>query len=126
MINFGLLVKRTLYSKSVGLSRITFAITLNTRENDHMDPTLSKAFLLLFVGMITVIVILSLVVLSGKMLISIINRFFPLPPEKAKKKRTKIAASPDRKLNPKKLAAIIAAVEAITGGRGTVTKVEKV
>ncbi len=90
-----------------------------------MDPILSKAFLLLFVGMITVIVILSLVVLSGKLLISIINRFFPLPPEKVKKNRTRAAAIPSRKLNSKKLAAIVAAVEAVTGERGAVTKVER-
>ncbi len=87
---------------------------------------LSKAFLLLFVGMITVIVILLLVVLSGKLLISIINRYFPMPPEKIKKKRTKSVASPTRQINPKKLAAIVAAVEAVTAGRGSVTKVERV
>jgi len=90
-----------------------------------MDTNLSQALLLLVIGMITVILILLLVVLSGKALISIINRFFPLPPEKVKKERTRSTPFPSRKVNPKKLAAIVAAVEAVTGGRGTVTKIEK-
>lgn len=87
---------------------------------------LSQAFLVLFVGMITVIIILLLVVLSGKMLISVINRYFPLPPEKVTKERARTKRVPDKNVAPKKLAAIVAAVEAVTGAKGVVTKIERI
>ncbi|MFK7808032.1 MAG: OadG family protein [Saprospiraceae bacterium] len=91
-----------------------------------MDPILSKAFLVLFVGMFTVFVILSLVVLSGKALISVINRYFPLPPEKVKKVRKRPPVQIIKTANTKKLAAIVAAVEEVTNGRGTITSIERV
>ena len=91
-----------------------------------MDPTLSKAFLVLFVGMFTVFIILLLVVLSGKVLISIINRYFPMPPEQVKKERKRTPVQIQQTTNTKKLAAIIAAVDQVTSGRGTITSIEKI
>ena len=92
-----------------------------------MEENLSQALLVMLVGMITVFVILSLVVLSGKVLIYIINGYFPMAPKKIKKERSRATANnPIKSMHPKKIAAILAAVESATGGRGTVTKIEKV
>lgn len=85
-----------------------------------MDSNMSKAFELLAVGMITVFAILALVVLIGKMIILIVNRYFPEQQEQLKKTISKIETE---SFNNKKLAAIVAVVDSITQGRGKVTKV---
>ena len=93
-----------------------------------MDENLSKAFLVLFVGMFTVFVILLLVVLSGKALILIINKYFPLPEKEIipEASNYRSASTPLlNKISPKKLAAIVSAVEVLTFGKGKVTDVEK-
>lgn len=84
-----------------------------------MEESLSNAFSIMVVGMITVILILGLVVVIGKMLIRITNRYWPLPETPGKPgTRTGLISSGT-------MAAIIAAVEAVTGGQGNVTKIEK-
>ncbi len=91
-----------------------------------MDPNLSKALLLLFVGMITVFSILSLVVLIGKVLIYIINRFIPVQEKKLKSQKINRGLPvEDPSIDPKQLAAIVAAVATITGGKGRVTSIER-
>ncbi len=84
---------------------------------------MSKAFELLAVGMITVFAILALVVLIGKMIILIVNRYFPEQQEQLKKTISKIETE---SFNNKKLAAIVAVVDSITQGRGKVTKVTNI
>ena len=74
-----------------------------------MGGELSTALSLLAIGMITVFVVLLLVVLTGNILIRIVNR---LSPE-------------DDSLSAVKVAAISGAVEAFTHGRGKITKIEK-
>ncbi len=87
-----------------------------------MSQALETALTLLVVGMTTVFLILGLVVLSSRLLILLVNRYFPDPifasdPHRSVGKRR-------RGLPPEKLAAIVAAVEVFTGGRGRVDKVE--
>jgi oxaloacetate decarboxylase gamma subunit len=74
-----------------------------------MESELSTALSLMLIGMITVFVVLMLVVFTGNLLIRFINRF----------------ASDEDKIAPAKVAAITAAVEAFTHGKGTITKIEK-
>ena len=90
-----------------------------------MSENVQVALTVLATGMITVFVILSLVVLSGNVLIRIVNRFVPVN-EVPKTKRSKNLFR--RKSNvpePAAMAAIIAAVELATGGTGKITSIEK-
>ena len=84
-----------------------------------MENNLSTALSILVVGMITVLLILWLVVVIGNLLIRITNKFGSIPetPGSGKSNSTLIPAGT--------LAAIMAAVETVTGGRGKVTKIEK-
>ena len=83
-----------------------------------MDSNISTALSLLAIGMLTVFVVLTLVVLTGKLLISIVNLF-----------KEETAAVPVRVTNQgienNKIAAITAAVESFTEGRGNIQKIEK-
>lgn len=87
-----------------------------------MTTDLQTALSLFLVGMLAVFTILGGVVLSGRTLIWWVNRYLPdaakLPttlPEVVKK---------EQRMDPKKLAAITAAVEQISGGRARIVKVE--
>ena len=64
--------------------------------------------------MITVFVILSLVVVLGKILILTVNKFFP---------EETVSQAPS--LSAKKIAAITATVEFLTGGKGKITGIRK-
>lgn len=75
-----------------------------------MTPELSSAFTLLAIGMITVFVVLLLVVITGNILIRLVNRFSPAGQEGISKKT---------------VAVLTAAVEAFTEGKGSITKIEK-
>lgn len=69
--------------------------------------------------MITVFSILSLVVIGGKIMIMLINRYTPVP-------EISLAGSQGGSgIDSTKVAAISAAVEAITGGRGKITEIKK-
>lgn len=80
-----------------------------------MENEISQALTLLGIGMITVFVVLSLVVVVGNVLIRFINRFAPISdvPSKA------------AEISNAKIAAITSAVDMITGGKGRITKIEK-
>lgn len=89
-----------------------------------MPAELQTALLLLVVGMITVFVILSLVVFTGRTLIWVVNKYFS-----EEEKITYEYTAPyieDDVIYKKKLAAITAAVEIATRGKGKITKVERV
>lgn len=75
---------------------------------------------LMAIGMATVFVMLWLVVLGGAVLIRIINRFYP------DTVTTPAASSEAIKENNKKIAAITAVVEAVTGGKGKVVSIKKI
>ncbi|RIH67259.1 oxaloacetate decarboxylase [Mariniphaga sediminis] len=84
-----------------------------------MEQSLNNAFAILVVGMITVLLILGLVVVLGNLLIRITNKFWP------QSENTGKAGSGSAGIHTGTLSAIVAAVEAVTGGKGKVTKVEK-
>jgi len=96
-----------------------------------MNENLSEAILILVIGMITVFIILGLVVLTGKTLIRITNRFAPDIKESPKgigviAPVSNNTLSNNSTINKKKLAAIIGTVEMITQGKGRIEKIEKV
>ena len=68
---------------------------------------LETALLLMVVGMATVFAILLLVIYLGKLLISLVNKYAPPIPGNI-------------------VAAITAAVNVVTQGKGKVTKIEKI
>ncbi len=74
-----------------------------------MDGELSTALSLLAIGMITVFIVLLLVVLTGNVLIRLVNRL----------------SLTEGQISAAKVAAISGAVEAFTQGRGKITKIEK-
>lgn len=88
-----------------------------------MPETLYSAFTLLLIGMITVFTILSLVVISGNILIQLVNKYAPAPTKTPKYQPTAI---PDKSAIPtKKIAAIVAAVEMVTKGKAKIVKIER-
>lgn len=99
-----------------------------------MSPELAKAFLVLFVGMVSVFTILGLVVLSGEVLILIINRYFPVASSQIKKLDSSgfSPAEPSTPLSPstqkqkEHVAAIVAFVDHLTKGKGRVSTIEKI
>ena len=82
---------------------------------------LETAFLLMVVGMATVFVILLIVIYLGKLLISLVNKY--APEEVVSVKQTSSQAPVP--IPGTILAAITAAVNVVTQGKGKVTKVEK-
>ncbi|HBH23323.1 MAG TPA: oxaloacetate decarboxylase [Cytophagales bacterium] len=83
-----------------------------------MPDQINTAIMLLIVGIITVFAILSLIVLLGSLLIRIVNRFYPQLPQLS-------TFEPHQEVKPNEIAAIVAAVETITGGKGKVEHISK-
>ncbi|MDH5382549.1 MAG: OadG family protein [Cyclobacteriaceae bacterium] len=79
-----------------------------------MTESLQTALLLLIIGMITVFSVLFLLVMGGRGLIAIVNKFFPDEQEKD-----------SSGISPSKIAVLTAAVENITEGRGRISDIEK-
>lgn len=85
-----------------------------------MEEGLSTAFMLLAVGMITVFTILALIVILGNFLISLVNRFIQeAPVTKAVRGVAQVA------IDPRKMAAIVSAVDVVTEGKARVTSITK-
>ena len=82
---------------------------------------LGFALQLMGIGMITVFLILSLVVLIGNLIIRFVNKYLP---EEVSKKVQQVA-SQATDFNHKKVVAIVSAVKTVTEGKGHVTKIEK-
>jgi len=80
------------------------------------------AFELLGVGMVTVFLILSLVVILGNLIIRFVNRFIP----EVQNISTKMADAVKTEIHPNKMAAIVSAVDKVTKGTGRVTRVKKI
>ena len=81
---------------------------------------IQQALEMLGVGMITVFIILSLVVIIGKLIVRFVNQYLP---EAVSRKTASGDIVPS--IGSKKVAAIISAVKMITEGKGQVTKIEK-
>ena len=75
--------------------------------------------MLMAVGMTTVFTILALVVLGGKLTIIITNRFTPVV------EPTVARTIPSTGIDSRKIAAITAAVESITQGKGHISEIKK-
>ena len=86
-----------------------------------MNEGFSMALMLLAVGMITVFTILALIVVVGNILISLVNKYIP---ESKISKVVRIAAS--GAIDSRKMAAIVSAVDVISGGTANVTSITKV
>lgn len=87
-----------------------------------MNENFQTAIVLLTVGMITIFVVLALVVLSGNILIRLVNRYFPQHAPPPQSIPFPSAGSP---IPPNTLAAIVAAVDIVTAGKGKVSAVKK-
>lgn len=81
---------------------------------------LGSGLQLMVIGMITVFVILYVVIYFGKLLIFLVNKFAP---EEVTKKE--IASPTKVPVDAKTISIIQSAVNALTGGKGKVMKVEK-
>ncbi len=85
-----------------------------------MNEGLSMALMLMAVGMITVFTILALIVIFGNILISLVNRYIP---------ETKVSAvirsATHTGIDPRKMVAIVSAVDVVTEGKAKVTSITK-
>lgn len=83
---------------------------------------LETALLLMVVGMSTVFVILLIVIYLGKLLITLVNKYAP---EEVAPVKREVQRGP-APVSGTILAAITAAVNVVTQGKGKITKVEKI
>ncbi len=81
---------------------------------------LSTAFRLMAVGMVTVFIILLVIIILGKLLTILVNKYVPAE-EVAPPKQAKTPAPIPGNI----LAAITAAVNVVTQSKGKITKIEK-
>ena len=98
-----------------------------------MSPELIKALVILVVGMLSVFTILGLVVLSGKALIFVVNRYFPVAASNSSNlnriSNTASASSStirEAKTPTQHIAAIVAFVDQLTGGKAVIKHIERV
>ena len=84
-----------------------------------MNDAYTTAFMLLLVGMITVFLILASVVIAGKLIIYIVNKYFPAEIQ------AQIKESITGTINSNKLSAIVSVVDIVTKGKGMITRIEK-
>lgn len=82
-----------------------------------MGEYIQEAWTLMGVGMVTVFIILMVVVLIGNFLIWAVNRFFP------ESDNGKVTVVPS--FGNSRIAAIAAAVNIVTQGKGRITKIDK-
>ena len=86
-----------------------------------MESNISNALVLLAIGMITVFLILALVVISGNILIKLVNKYTPEPAKKfLRNYRSATVTAPET------LAVIATAVKTVTAGHGKVESIQKV
>jgi oxaloacetate decarboxylase gamma subunit len=89
-----------------------------------MNQELIDAFVLLLIGMITVFTVLALVVATGRILIWAVNRITKEVPNIKKTAHSTLQV--EQSITPQKMAAIVAAVNIVTKGKGKVTNIGKV
>ena len=82
------------------------------------EGLLFKAFILMLIGMGTVFLILTLVVVTANSLVRIINRYFPAA-EKV------VAKAPVNQISEDKVAVLNAAIAELTSGRGKIRSIKK-
>lgn len=83
---------------------------------------IDTALELLVVGMVMVVIILCLVVVIGNLVIRLTNRFIPVTDEAPHQSGR---GGTQKKGHAKKMAAIVAAVDVVTQGKGNIENIEK-
>lgn len=86
-----------------------------------MEQNIGNAITIMLVGMATVFLILSLVVVIGNVIIRTTNRYFP-GADSVKLRKSEV----EDNSATGKIAAIVAAVDVVTHGKGQITKITKV
>jgi len=83
---------------------------------------MNEGIIIFIVGMITVFTVLLLVVTTGRVLVSIVNRFYVEP-----QIDYAVTEQPfsNEVIAPQEIAAITAAVQLVTRGKGKITKIVK-
>jgi oxaloacetate decarboxylase gamma subunit len=84
-----------------------------------MGQNIGNAVIIMIIGMLTVFLILWFVVLIGNLIIRVTNKYWTETEEP--KSKNNVHSSPGRKL-----AAIVTAVDIVTGGKGKVTQIKKI
>lgn len=84
-----------------------------------MSDEIEFGFTIMLIGMITVFTILGLVVLGGKIMILVINRYA------ADVKQPAISKVAQQDISNVKIAVLSAVVNVVTKGKGKITKIEK-
>lgn len=74
--------------------------------------------MLMLIGMISVFIVLLIVVVGGRILISIVNRYFPGQNIKSKQ-------GGDHTISSKTMAVLAATVAHVTGGKGVISEITK-
>ena len=92
-----------------------------------MPPDFQKALIVLAVGMGTVFLVLSLIVGVGRLLIQLVNRFSnPTKVKTSKSVTTFVGVKKSGTLDPKKIAAIAAAIDIVTHGHAKIEQIQRV
>jgi len=93
-----------------------------------MNENVNLALQLLLVGMGSVFIILGIVVLVGRSLIAVVNKYSPTVAKPAFKRRNAalIARPRSSSLDAKNLAVLTAVVDHVTQQRGVLKSVEKI
>ncbi|MCL6220852.1 OadG family protein [Zunongwangia pacifica] len=86
-----------------------------------MENNLNNALVIMLVGMITVFIILSLVVVIGNLIIKLTNKY-----SAENKQPTQIPQQSNSIANSQTIAALVAAVDVTTFGKGKITNITKV
>ncbi len=87
-----------------------------------MEQTLQDALELLVVGMTTVALVLGLVVLSGRLLISVVNRSESKAP--VRRSTSPRPTTVQDGIDPKIIAVLTATVEHVTQGKGNIKRID--
>ena len=91
-----------------------------------MGESISTAILVSLIGMVTVFTILGLVVLTGKILIRVVNNFFPIEETEPPTSATIPPKIQNKSFEKSTLAAIISTIDTVTLGRGKIEKIKKI
>ena len=90
-----------------------------------MEEQLSQGFIIMVIGMATVFLVLFLVTVTGKVLIWAVNTLTTEEKEPRISGRA-ITAKVRQEKDQAKIAAIIAAVDVVTAGKGRIEKIERI
>lgn len=88
-----------------------------------MNGNFELAIQLLIVGMLTVFAVLFIVIFIGNTIIRFVNKYMPETVATITKKSLQQSTN---SIDPKKMSAIVSAIQVVTQEKGKVVKVEKI